>query len=80
MTKIQFHNDNSVSVDGKVVIGTWGRVYNGKVDRGVKQGDWIGQTASDNRSPAFQAKGRLQAWFLEQVRRGATRYGFGGDV
>jgi hypothetical protein len=56
------HKDNSVTMNGRDKIGTWSRRYNGRVDRGVKLGAWVGTLPNGVRA-TFDTKRELVDWF-----------------
>lgn len=58
---------NGQVTHGNGVFGTWDRVYSGKVDRGVRLGDWVGELSDGTPSPQFQQKQQLVNWFVAQI-------------
>jgi len=66
MMAARFHRDGFVTFDGNEVVGKWSRQFNGKQDRGVKLGDWIGELRNGLKSPLFSTKKGLKAWFSNQ--------------
>lgn len=72
MNKATLHKDGSVTVIGYGKAGTWKRVLNGRTDRGVKQGDWVGRDGAGVTSPQFQRKCDLASWFTRRVKEQRT--------
>jgi len=60
--RISLAKGGAVNRDGKPTGGEWWRKFNGKLDRGVKQGDWVG-TLRNGVGFTSKTKRGLREWF-----------------
>lgn len=58
--------EREIHVDNKYV-GTWGRIYNGKSDRGVKLGTWHAVLKGNVQSPNFDTRHELIDWIGQNL-------------
>jgi hypothetical protein len=74
---IRFHNNGEWSGQGalKGAKGFWTRHYNGRVDRGVKLGDWQGCLDGGRDSPIFKTRSELSDWLRKEASRALTERG-----